>query len=84
MDGSISQADTIASLDSREELYRRAERSWFDRGGVEPITPLFMTAEYELVQTWLVRETYQPMSFGGDRYDSIEIIADVKELQREQ
>jgi ABC-type oligopeptide transport system substrate-binding subunit len=79
VDELIHQASGERVADRRALLYRRIEESFFGAEGSEPLFPLYVPGNYELVQSWL---TFSPASFGGEQYDSYIIAADLKRLER--
>jgi oligopeptide transport system substrate-binding protein len=75
----MDQAAVTLDQEAREQLYRQVERLFFGSDGIEPLTPLFIRANYSLRHAWV---TYTAPTFGGTRYDSITVDATVKELER--
>lgn len=69
------------SLDERREIYRSAENLFFGEGGIAPIAPLLVQGDHVLVQSWV---QYAPAHFGGEQFDTYQVAADVKELERGQ
>ena len=79
VDELILTADTTEDLDDRWELYRQAERGFFGDGGIEPVTPLYVRADYLLKQSWL---DFRPANFGGQQYDSFVLDPEKKRLEQ--
>lgn len=75
----MNQAALTTDQEIREQLYRQVERLFFGSDGIEPLTPLFVRANYTLRHAWI---TYTPAPYGGIRYDSVTVDATVKELER--
>jgi ABC-type oligopeptide transport system substrate-binding subunit len=75
----IQAANTVSSQEERWELYRQVERTFFGEEAVEPISPLFVRANYALRQGWLA---YSPAHFGGEQYDTYLINDELKQLER--
>lgn len=79
VDEIIQIADATLDLDERWELYRQAEREFFGEGAIEPVSPLFVRADYFLRQSWL---EFTPAFFGGEQFDNYVLDANQKELER--
>jgi ABC-type oligopeptide transport system substrate-binding subunit len=79
VDNWIVAADELVEADDRANLYRQIERSFFGDQGSEPISPLYVRADYFLRHSWV---DYIPSSFGGEQFDTYFIDAEVKELER--
>ena len=79
IDNWITAADEQLELEERANLYRQIERSFFGEQGSEPISPLYVRADYLLRQAWI---DFVPASFGGQQFDTYYIDAEVKELER--
>lgn len=79
VDALIQQAATTVDAAEREKIYRQIENMLFGDEGIFPLVPLYVRGELILVQNWL---TFPPARFGGEQYDSYEIIVDRKELER--
>ncbi len=79
VDTLIQQAATTVDVAEREKLYRQIENMLFGDEGIAPLVPLYVRGDTILVQNWL---TFPPARFGGEQYDSYEIIVDRKELER--
>lgn len=62
------------------ELYRQVERLFFADDGIVPIVPLYARARYVVSQDWLTR--FVPAIFGGEQYDTYQLDAVQKELER--
>jgi hypothetical protein len=62
----------------RFDLYRQVERLLFAEDGLEPLSPLFSRAGYQLRQSWVV---YVPALFGGQQYDTYYVDVTIKELE---
>lgn len=77
----IAQAASSQDAEQRIARYREAERLFFGESGSQPIAPLFVQAEYLMVQPWL---QYVPANFGGEQFDTYQLDAVVKRLEREQ
>lgn len=77
----IEEAATTQDRDQRWSLYRRAEELFFGDSGLRPVAPLFVQGQFRLRQPWL---TYNPANFGGEQYDTYQIDATTKRLEREQ
>jgi oligopeptide transport system substrate-binding protein len=75
----IQAANSAASQEERWDLYRQVERMLFGESAVEPISPLFVRADYVLRQGWL---SYSPAHFGGEQYDAYLINDELKQLER--
>jgi oligopeptide transport system substrate-binding protein len=75
----MDQAAVTTDQDEREQLYRQVERLFFGSDGIEPLSPLFVRADYSLRQAWI---TYSAPTSGGARYDLVTVDAIVKELER--
>jgi ABC-type oligopeptide transport system substrate-binding subunit len=80
VDTQIVDAATTVPLDERWQAYRTIENLFFAQDGLEPITPLFVRAEYHMVQRWM--DAYYPAYVGGDQYDRFVVNAGNKELER--
>jgi oligopeptide transport system substrate-binding protein len=80
-DSLIQQASMTMAQEARLPLYRDAELQFFGDEGVQPVAPLFVDAEYVLVQPWLV---YEPARFGGEQYDRYQLDPTTKRLERQQ
>ena len=79
VDNLIRQASTTLDINERQELYHQIENMLFSDEGIMPIVPLYVRGEVVLIQNWL---TYQPVSFGGEQYDSYVTDIEIKELER--
>lgn len=79
IDSWIVAADELVELEERANLYRQIERSFFGDQGSEPISPLYVRADYFLRHGWV---DYIPSSFGGEQFDTYFIDDEVKELER--
>lgn len=79
VDELIQAANYASTQEERWDLYRQAERMLFGETAVEPISPLFVRAEYVLRQGWL---SYSPAHFGGEQYDTYLINDELKQLER--
>ena len=79
VDDLIQQATNMPDGAAREELYREIENKLFGRGGLEPITPLYVPGTWLLVQSWL---EFVPAIFGGEQYDTYQIDETLKRLER--
>jgi len=77
----IAQAATEDDPEQRVARYREAERLFFGESGIQPVAPLFVRADYILVQPWL---QYVPAHFGGEQFDTYQLDAVMKRLEREQ
>lgn len=80
-DSILRDAATNQDLATRWDLYRQAERLFFGEGGSAPISPLLVQGSYVLVQTWL---TYTPANFGGEQFDTYQLDAVTKRLEKLQ
>lgn len=78
-DDLIGQANENIPIDERLALYRQIEREFFGEEAIEPITPLYVQADYVLSHGWV---TYTPAHFGGEQFDTYFVDADVKALER--
>lgn len=78
-DNLIRQANENIPIDERMALYRQIEREFFGEEAIEPITPLYVQADYVLSHGWV---TYTPAHFGGEQFDTYFVDADVKALER--
>ncbi len=78
-DDLIRQANENIPIDERMALYRQIEREFFGEEAIEPITPLYVQADYVLSHGWV---TYTPAHFGGEQFDTYFVDADVKALER--
>ena len=83
---SCSEVDTLINnaavndlSDFRIDLYRQIERLFFAEDGVEPLSPLYVRANYLLRHGWL---QFVPASFGGEQYDTYVIDVEIKSLER--
>jgi ABC-type oligopeptide transport system substrate-binding subunit len=81
VDDVLRQAAIATDQDTRWDLYRQAERLFFGEGGIEPITPLLVQADFLLVHPWVI---FTPAHFGGEQFDTYQVMADEKELERGQ
>jgi oligopeptide transport system substrate-binding protein len=79
VDDLIVQAANEVELSQRQLLYRQIEGLLFGSDGIEPIAPLYMPGDYEIVQSWL---TYTPSLFGGEQYDTYQIDSELKRLEQ--
>ncbi len=79
IDNWIVAADELVELEERANLYRQIERSFFGDQGSEPISPLYVRADYLLRHGWV---DFVPAYFGGEHFDTYYIDAEVKELER--
>jgi oligopeptide transport system substrate-binding protein len=79
IDDLIREADDNIPVDKRWSLYRDIEREFFGENAIEPITPLFVRADYWLSHGWV---TYTPAHFGGEQFDTYFVDAEVKMLER--
>ena len=80
-DSILRDAATNPDQAARWDLYRQAERLFFGEGGSAPISPLLVQGNYTLVQTWL---TYAPANFGGEQFDTYQLDAVTKRLEKLQ
>jgi oligopeptide transport system substrate-binding protein len=81
VDDVLSRASYSQDISERWELYRNAENLFFGEGGIAPIAPLLVLGEEFLVQTWV---NFAPAQFGGEQYDTYQVAAEEKELERQQ
>ncbi len=79
VDEKIRQANDDMPINARWDLYREIERDFFGEEAIEPISPLYVRADYVLSHGWV---TFNPASFGGEQYDTYHVTADVKALER--
>lgn len=79
VDNWIVAADELVELEERANLYRQIERSFFGDQGSEPISPLYVRADYLLRHGWV---DFIPASFGGEQFDTYYVDAEVKGLER--
>jgi ABC-type transport system substrate-binding protein len=79
IDNWISAADVLIGVEERANLYRQIERSFFGDQGSEPVSPLYVRADYLLRHGWV---DFSPASFGGERFDTYYVELDVKELEQ--
>lgn len=77
----IAEAATMEDAEQRVARYREAERLFFGESGSQPVAPLFVQAEYLMVQPWL---QVVPANFGGEQFDTYQLDAVIKRLEREQ
>ncbi len=82
VDGLLAQAGTTMDTAERYDLYRQAENLFFNENGLIPLVPLYVRADYLAVQTWV--QDYTPALFGGEQYDTYQVVADLKKLERER
>jgi oligopeptide transport system substrate-binding protein len=75
----IEAADELDGLEERANLYRQIERSFFGDQGSEPVSPLYVRAEYLLRHGWV---EFAPSTFGGEQFDTYYVDVEVKELER--
>jgi oligopeptide transport system substrate-binding protein len=80
-DSLITQAASTRDPEQRIALYREAERLLFGETGSQPVAPLFARGRYLLIQPWL---QFTPANFGGEQFDTYQLDAVVKRLEREQ
>lgn len=78
-DDLIREANENIPIDKRWALYRQIEREFFGEEAIEPITPLYVQADYVLSHGWV---TYTPAHFGGEQFDTYFVDADVKTLEQ--
>ncbi|MCB8992006.1 MAG: peptide ABC transporter substrate-binding protein [Ardenticatenaceae bacterium] len=78
-DDLLRQATAVTDPEQRITLYRQIENQFFGEGGLFPIVPLYARGNYVLVQNWL---EYTPALFGGEQFDTYQIDADLKRLER--
>ncbi|MFW6070336.1 MAG: peptide ABC transporter substrate-binding protein [bacterium] len=81
VDNLIEQAASARSVEERWSLYREAEQQLFGDDGAYPVAPVFVQARHVLIQPWL---EYDPARFGGEQYDTYQLDATTKRLEREQ
>ncbi len=81
VDTIIQRAATTDSLEERHALYREAETLLFGENGIYPVIPLFTQAQYRLIHPWL---TFHPANYGGEQYDTYNLDAVTKRLERQQ
>lgn len=79
VDEQIQEANDNIPVDERWALYREIENNFFGENGLQPISPLFVRADYLLQHGWV---DFSPTHFGGDRYDQVKIDQALKELER--
>jgi len=79
VDTLIDNAAVSDLPDFRIELYRQIENLFFAEDGLEPISPLYVRANYLLVHNWV---QFVPASFGGQQYDTFVVDNAVKELEQ--
>jgi oligopeptide transport system substrate-binding protein len=77
-DDLIANAAGIENPAERFDLYRQVERLLFAEDGLEPLSPLYARARYQLRQSWIV---YAPALFGGQQYDTYYVDVTIKELE---
>lgn len=78
IDSWITAADELVSVDERANLYRQIERSFFGDQGSEPISPLYVRADYLLRHGWV---DFAPAFFGGEQFDTYVIDPEVKAIE---
>ncbi len=83
-DSLIKQAALTMDVEQRHSLYRQIENQFFGETGTTPIAPLYLPGNYLLVQPWMETEDrkFTPALFGGEQYDSYELDATLKRLER--
>jgi ABC-type oligopeptide transport system substrate-binding subunit len=79
IDNWISAADELIGVEERANLYRQIERSFFGDQGSEPVSPLYVRADYILRHGWV---DFSPASYGGERFDAYYVEHEVKELEQ--
>jgi ABC-type oligopeptide transport system substrate-binding subunit len=79
VDAMIDNAAVSDLPDFRIDLYRQIENLFFAEDGLEPISPLYVRANYLLKHAWI---QFVPASFGGEQYDTYVIDLAVKELEQ--
>ncbi len=75
----LEQATAVLDPEQRVSLYRQVENLFFGESGIMPVVPLYVRGNYVLVQNWL---TYTPALFGGEHFDTYQIDATLKDLER--
>ena len=80
VDDWIREASVTIDPIRRKELYRAIENRFFGRDGIVPIIPLYASGDYIVVQSWMI--DYVPALFGGERYDTYQLDATLKWLER--
>jgi len=81
VDSILQRASHSQDISERWDLYRNAENLFFGEGGIAPIAPLLVQGEEFLVQTWV---NFVPAQFGGEQYDTYQVAAEEKKLERLQ
>jgi len=79
VDDIVQTANDNIPIEERWELYRQAERTFFGDDAIEPVTPLFVRADYRLRHGWV---DYTPATFGGEQFDTYRVDFDVKTLEQ--
>ncbi len=83
---SCSEVDTLLQRaaitpdpQERIDLYREIERAFFAEDGSMPLIPLYVRADYVIVQSWL---DFIPASTGGEQFDTYIVDVELKRLER--
>lgn len=79
VDDLIRRAANTVDMEERIAIYREIENMYFGRDGVMPLIPLYAPGRYQLVQSWV---SHTPAHFGGERYDTYQVDATLKRLER--
>ncbi len=79
VDTLIDDAAVSTLPELRIDLYRQIENMFFAADGLEPISPLYARAVYQLVHNWI---QFAPASFGGQQYDTFMVDNTIKELEK--
>ncbi len=79
VDRLLRQASVTPQAEERAALYRQVENLLFGEAGIMPLIPLYVRADYLLVQNWL---THTPALSGGEQFDTYFIDEELKRLEQ--
>lgn len=78
-DALLDQATAVLDPEQRIAIYRQVENLFFGENGIVPLIPLYVRGSYILVQNWV---NFTPAQFGGEHFDTYEVDAFLKSLER--
>jgi oligopeptide transport system substrate-binding protein len=83
IDDLIDQAAAEGDPAVRDQLYREIEEGFFGPEGEQPIVPLYLRADFQLVKTWYTGPFETDGLFGGGHWDARNVDMAAKLAARE-
>lgn len=75
----IRRASSTVDPAERTALYRQAEGLFFNENGLSPIAPLYIRSQEIVIHDWV---NFNPVAFGGQQWNRINLDANLKILEQ--